>query len=193
MRRPDEVQAAPALPDQLAHHGHGKAGGQPAAEGHDGAVGDQGRGVGEGGSFVTWWLQAHDDPPELLMADRPGVPGREQHGVVDGRERRGVAEVKRGEVVDGEAGVQRGRQHVDSLRGALGTGHLRAEQPAIRRVHQPDVQRGAARVVFRPRPGYDVGGDRGQAGRRGLGQAEAGSRHLKAEHLDHRGADDAGE
>ena len=58
---------------------------------------------------------------------------------------------------------------------------------------QPHVQRGAAWVVLRPRPGHDVGGDRGQAGRRGLGQAKAGPRYLKAEHLDHGGADDAGE
>ena len=128
---------------------------------------------------------ARDQPLRLLRGD--------DHGVVYGGERRGVAQVKRGEVGDGEPGVQGGRQHVDAFRGALKPGHLAAEQPTAGRVHQPHVHWRAARVVLRPRPGDYVRGVRGQAGGPGLGEPQPRTGHLEAEYLDHSGADDARE
>ena len=151
--RSDQVEAAPALAHQFAHHRHGQPGGQAAAERDHRAVADQGYRVAEAGSFVARWLQAHDDPPRVLRGRPPGAaagrtPGPAggfdrggQHGVVDRGERRGVAEIKRGQVRHGQSGVQRRGQHVDALRGAFPARHLAAEQSAIGRVHQPDVHR----------------------------------------------------
>ena len=89
--------------------------------------------------------------------------------------------------------MQRGGQHVDALGGAFPPGQLAAEQPPAGRVHQPDMQRRAARVVLGPGPGDQVGGHRVPARGGGLGQAEPGARDLEAEHLHHRGADHARE
>src|SRR4029077_18846518 len=86
-----------------------------------------------------------------------------------------------------------GGQHVDALRGDLAPGQLAAEQSAVRRVHQPNLQRRAARVVLRPGPGDHVGGYRGQACGPRLAEPEPGARHLQVEHLYHRRTDDARE
>ena len=132
---------------------------------------DHGHRVGETGSLVASRLQAH--------ASSSGGVGRrtaasaaarllrgEQHRVVRGGERRRVAEssAARSSMVSPACSAVAST----SMRFAAPSqpGHLGAEQPAVGRVHQPHVQRGAARVVLRPRPGDHVGGVRGQAGRR---------------------------
>ena len=68
VRRPDQVQAGPALPDQLPDQGHGQPGGQAAAERDHGPVGDQGGRVGQAGPLVGRWVQAHGDPPAETAA-----------------------------------------------------------------------------------------------------------------------------
>ena len=73
VRRPDQVQAGPALPDQLPDQGHGQPGGQAAAERDQGAVTDQRGRVGQAGPLVGRWVQAHGDPP-ARTAGRRGRP-----------------------------------------------------------------------------------------------------------------------
>ena len=155
---------------------------------------DQGGRVGQAGPLVGRRVQAHGDPPAVSGGQPAGGLHRGgQHRVVDRRERRGVAEVERGQVVHAEPGVQRGGQHVDALGGALAARELPAEQPPLPGVHQPDVQRRGARVVLGAGPGDLVGGHRVQPGRLRLGQPQPGPGHLQVEHLDHRGADHAAE
>ena len=56
---PDQVQATPALPDQLADHRHRQPGAQATAERDHRAVTDQGYRLSQAGSLVTGRLQAH--------------------------------------------------------------------------------------------------------------------------------------
>ena len=73
VRRPDQVQVAPALPDELTDHGHGQPGGQAAAERDDRTVADQRHRVSQAGSLVPGRLQAHPDPPGVLLAGWAGA------------------------------------------------------------------------------------------------------------------------
>ena len=66
VRRPDQVQPAAALPDQLADQGHRQPGGQAAAQRDRGPVADQGHRVGQADPLVAGRLQAHRDPPTVL-------------------------------------------------------------------------------------------------------------------------------
>ncbi len=76
VRRPDQVQAAPALPDEFADHRHRQPGAQAAAERDHRTVADQGNRVGEADSLVTRRLQAHAGPPGMLAAaGRPFAAG----------------------------------------------------------------------------------------------------------------------